>query len=197
MLVEGHSRTIDPILRDDICRVARQALVNAFRHSRAHKIEAEITFSEVNFVLRVRDDGRGIEPGFATAGTAALDSGDSMGCESAQVHWREDKCLERKRSRHRDRVEHPRLECLRTRLGNPECEPPFDTTLKELASLALPRSHRGGSSCDSPRPRLSPLTRGYTIDELLPDFRDVGAPCVGNRKPLTLAIGSTPHPGLC
>ena len=60
--IEGRPRELHPILRDDIYRIAREALRNAFHHAQASKIEAEITYDERRLRLRVRDDGRGIDP---------------------------------------------------------------------------------------------------------------------------------------
>jgi signal transduction histidine kinase len=62
VLVEGTPRGLDPVFRDETDRIAREALRNAFRHSQAHKIEAEMTYGESQFVLRIRDDGNGIDP---------------------------------------------------------------------------------------------------------------------------------------
>jgi signal transduction histidine kinase/ligand-binding sensor domain-containing protein len=61
VLVEGNQREFDPVLRDEIYRIAREALRNAFRHAKAQKIEAEITYGASEFLLRVRDDGTGID----------------------------------------------------------------------------------------------------------------------------------------
>jgi signal transduction histidine kinase len=52
---------LHPILRDDIYRIAREALQNAFRHAHANKIEAEIAYGVRVLRLRIRDDGRGID----------------------------------------------------------------------------------------------------------------------------------------
>jgi signal transduction histidine kinase len=60
--VEGTPRELHPILRDDIYRIAREALRNAFRHAGANQIEADITYGESLLRLRIRDDGRGIDP---------------------------------------------------------------------------------------------------------------------------------------
>lgn len=60
--VEGKARELHPILRDDLYRIAREALRNAFQHSRASKIEAEITYSERLLRMRIRDNGAGIDP---------------------------------------------------------------------------------------------------------------------------------------
>ena len=60
--IEGTPRNLHPILRDDIYRIAREALRNAFQHARASKIEAEITYGQRLLRLRIRDDGKGIDP---------------------------------------------------------------------------------------------------------------------------------------
>jgi signal transduction histidine kinase len=59
--IEGTPRDLHPILRDDIYRIAREALRNAFRHAHADKIEAEITYGVRVLRLRIRDDGKGID----------------------------------------------------------------------------------------------------------------------------------------
>jgi signal transduction histidine kinase/ligand-binding sensor domain-containing protein len=60
--VEGEPCELHPILRDDIYRTAAEALRNAFRHARARQIEVEIRYDNKQFRLRVRDDGKGIDP---------------------------------------------------------------------------------------------------------------------------------------
>lgn len=62
VLVEGKQRELDPMSRDEIYQIGREALRNAFQHSQAHKIEAEVTYGDSEFSLRVRDDGKGIDP---------------------------------------------------------------------------------------------------------------------------------------
>jgi len=66
--IEGTPRDLHPILRDDVYRIAREALRNAFRHARASKIEAEITYSARLLRLRIRDDGKGIDSKLLDAG---------------------------------------------------------------------------------------------------------------------------------
>jgi signal transduction histidine kinase len=66
--VEGSPREIHPILRDDIYRIAREAMGNAFRHAQASKIEAEITYGARFLRLRIRDDGKGINRKLLDAG---------------------------------------------------------------------------------------------------------------------------------
>jgi signal transduction histidine kinase len=60
--VEGASRDLHPILRDEIYKIAAEALRNAFQHAEARHVEVEIRYDDEQFRLRVRDDGKGIEP---------------------------------------------------------------------------------------------------------------------------------------
>lgn len=62
VLVEGTAQTVRPILQDEIYRIARESLRNAFRHAQARRIETEITYGEPLLRLRFRDDGKGIDP---------------------------------------------------------------------------------------------------------------------------------------
>src|SRR5262249_50106943 len=71
VLVEGKQRDLDPVLRDEVYRIAREALRNAFRHAKAQRIEAEITYADSEFLLHVRDDGMGIDPEIANQGARA------------------------------------------------------------------------------------------------------------------------------
>jgi signal transduction histidine kinase len=60
VVAEGTSRNLHPILRDEIYRLATEALRNAFRHAAAKNVEVEIRYDSKYFRLRVRDDGKGI-----------------------------------------------------------------------------------------------------------------------------------------
>jgi len=68
LMVEGPVRDLHPIMRDEVYRIAREALRNAFTHSQASRIEAEITYGERLLRMRIRDDGRGIPPDILDAG---------------------------------------------------------------------------------------------------------------------------------
>jgi signal transduction histidine kinase/ligand-binding sensor domain-containing protein len=61
VLVEGKLRNVDPGIREEICKVAREAFRNAFMHGGAHHIESEIAFSNQFLRVRFRDDGVGID----------------------------------------------------------------------------------------------------------------------------------------
>jgi PAS domain S-box-containing protein len=60
--VEGDRRTLVPVLQDEIYRIGRELLRNAFRHSGARHVDCEILYDEKLLRLRIRDDGRGIDP---------------------------------------------------------------------------------------------------------------------------------------
>lgn len=68
VIVEGMARPLRPVIRDEIYLVGREALVNAFRHSRASQIEAELDYAAHSFRVVVRDNGCGIEPQVLAAG---------------------------------------------------------------------------------------------------------------------------------
>jgi signal transduction histidine kinase len=61
VVVEGPRRPLAPPMRDEIYRIGREVLRNAFRHAHAHRIEAEIRYNPGMFRLRIRDDGKGID----------------------------------------------------------------------------------------------------------------------------------------
>jgi signal transduction histidine kinase len=60
--VEGAPRNLRPILRDEVYRIAGEAVRNAFKHAQAQRVEVEIRYDERELRLRVRDDGKGIDP---------------------------------------------------------------------------------------------------------------------------------------
>jgi signal transduction histidine kinase len=68
LMVEGSARDLHPIVRDELYRITREALRNAFTHAAAHHIETEITYGERAFCLRIRDDGQGIPTEVLEAG---------------------------------------------------------------------------------------------------------------------------------
>jgi signal transduction histidine kinase len=62
LIEEGERRSLSAAAKDEICRVALEILRNAFRHSNATRIEAEIRHDNQMLRLRIRDNGRGIDP---------------------------------------------------------------------------------------------------------------------------------------
>jgi signal transduction histidine kinase/ligand-binding sensor domain-containing protein len=60
LIVEDRKRPLKPLVRDEIYRIGREALTNAFRHAEAGRVEIELQYND-DFRLLVRDDGRGID----------------------------------------------------------------------------------------------------------------------------------------
>jgi len=61
VIVEGSARALHPIVRDEVYRIGREAVVNAFRHSRAKNITVEVSYLENQLRLLINDDGCGID----------------------------------------------------------------------------------------------------------------------------------------
>ena len=68
VIVVGEQRPLHPLLRDDVYRIGREALINAFRHARASNIEIELKYLPRHFRVLVRDDGCGIDPEILKSG---------------------------------------------------------------------------------------------------------------------------------
>jgi signal transduction histidine kinase len=69
VIIEGKARALNPIIRDEVYRIGREALVNAFRHSGARSVEIELDYAPSDLRMLVRDDGRGIDPQVVRSGT--------------------------------------------------------------------------------------------------------------------------------
>jgi signal transduction histidine kinase len=66
--VQGASRELHPIVREEGFLIGREALSNAFRHARAGRVEAEVSYGNTAFHVRIRDDGDGISAAVLDAG---------------------------------------------------------------------------------------------------------------------------------
>jgi len=73
VIVAGRQLPLRPAVRQEIYRIGREALVNAFCHSGAKRVELELEYADSNLTMRVRDNGCGIDP-------QVLDSG-------REGHW--------------------------------------------------------------------------------------------------------------
>ena len=69
--VEGERQNLSSAIRVEVYRIAREVLRNAFRYAEAHQIEAEIRYDAQEFRLRIRDDGKGIDPKILEEGRRA------------------------------------------------------------------------------------------------------------------------------
>ncbi|MBV7537659.1 histidine kinase [Duganella sp. sic0402] len=61
LIVTGQQTPLTEEGRDHLYHIGREALLNAFRHGGASRIELELGYATSSFTLRVRDDGRGID----------------------------------------------------------------------------------------------------------------------------------------
>ncbi len=61
VIEQGLRRSINPVVWDEVYLLGREALINAFRHSRASKIEVEVDYAGRNLRILVRDNGCGID----------------------------------------------------------------------------------------------------------------------------------------
>ena len=60
VVTEGQPRTVNSWVAEEVCRIAREALLNSLSHARAQRIESEVAYSDRFLRLRFRDDGIGI-----------------------------------------------------------------------------------------------------------------------------------------
>jgi PAS domain S-box-containing protein len=66
--VEGREQPLRPAVRQEIYRIGKEALVNAFCHSGAKRVDCELEYTDSDLHLRVRDNGCGIDPQVLDAG---------------------------------------------------------------------------------------------------------------------------------
>lgn len=68
LVVEGTARALHPVVQDEASRIGDEALINAFRHAKAERIEMVISYTATVFSLGIRDDGSGIAKEFIELG---------------------------------------------------------------------------------------------------------------------------------
>jgi signal transduction histidine kinase/ligand-binding sensor domain-containing protein len=66
--VKGQPRPLEAIVQEEILLIGREALTNAFSHSGAQNIVAELSYQTGALHVCVSDDGRGIDEGVLQAG---------------------------------------------------------------------------------------------------------------------------------
>ncbi len=66
--VKGQPRPLDAIVQEEILLIGREALTNAFSHSGAQNIVADLSYQTAALHVCVSDDGRGIDEGVLQAG---------------------------------------------------------------------------------------------------------------------------------
>jgi signal transduction histidine kinase/ligand-binding sensor domain-containing protein len=66
--VVGDSREMHPIFRDEVYRIAYEAIRNAYKHSNGTRLEIELRYGQ-ELSVTVRDNGVGIDPGVGDGST--------------------------------------------------------------------------------------------------------------------------------
>jgi signal transduction histidine kinase/ligand-binding sensor domain-containing protein len=83
--VEGKSRDLPPLVRDEVYKIACESLRNAFQHADARRIEVQIRYDSRQFRLQLVDNGKGIHPAVLSAGGRAGHHGLPGLHERAQI----------------------------------------------------------------------------------------------------------------
>jgi signal transduction histidine kinase len=68
VITHSVTRPLRPVIRDEVYRIGREALVNAFLHAKANTVEVEVEYASRYLRIIVRDDGCGIDPQVLDAG---------------------------------------------------------------------------------------------------------------------------------
>lgn len=68
VIAEGLPRPPHAIVRDEVYRIGREAVVNAFRHSQAKEIEVGVAYLGSHLRVAVHDNGCGIDPAILQSG---------------------------------------------------------------------------------------------------------------------------------
>jgi signal transduction histidine kinase len=107
VMVEGTPRSMHPAVRDEVYCIAREAVTNAFRHSRATRIEVQLEYGFRELRVLVRDNGCGID-----SQRAALRKGGSLGgfreCANGRREWGEAESQQQRHWRDRSGPARPR-----------------------------------------------------------------------------------------
>jgi signal transduction histidine kinase/ligand-binding sensor domain-containing protein len=64
---EGVTREMHPIVRDEVYRIAYEAMRNSCSHSKGEMLDVELSYAR-NLVVRIRDNGIGIDPNLVAKG---------------------------------------------------------------------------------------------------------------------------------
>lgn len=70
LTVEGARQPLSALLQDEVYRISREILRNAYHHAHASRIETEIAYDRQFFRIRIRDNGRGIDRKVLSAGAS-------------------------------------------------------------------------------------------------------------------------------
>lgn len=83
--VEGKVKAMHPIVHNEVYRIGYEAIRNACIHSMGSHVEVELTYAH-DLILRVRDNGKGIDPDVALKGKRVIWA--CRGCGIGRGEWR-------------------------------------------------------------------------------------------------------------
>ena len=115
VIVEGKPRQLDPAVRDDVYRIGREGLVNAFRHSGATAVEIEIEYARASCGCSC-----GRRPGHRSADRAHGNHrplGHRRHEGARRTHRREPHDPQPRGCGHRDRIARPGTRRLHSRMN--------------------------------------------------------------------------------
>ena len=69
--LQGEPKPLHPIVREEVFRIAAEALTNAFNHAEADRVEMEVRYGRAALGVLVRDDGVGIQKSALAHGEGA------------------------------------------------------------------------------------------------------------------------------
>ena len=81
----GDPRDVHPIVRDEIYRIGYEAIRNAAAHSRGSRLEIDIHYAN-DLLLRIKDNGIGIDPDFADKGREGHFGLQGMRERASRIH---------------------------------------------------------------------------------------------------------------
>ncbi len=68
VVVNGDPRELQPMVRDEVYRIGREAITNSFNHAKAGRCETEINYDRTQLRIGFRDDGCGVDATVLQAG---------------------------------------------------------------------------------------------------------------------------------
>jgi signal transduction histidine kinase len=71
VVVNGLAKPLHPEVAEELYRLGKEALYNAFSHSKSRTIEMELNYERSQLRVCIRDNGAGIAPEVLRAGNAA------------------------------------------------------------------------------------------------------------------------------
>jgi len=81
LVSEGEPRKLHPLVRDEVYRICREALANAFRHANAKNVEVHVCFTPQTLDVKIVDDGCGMSDETRLRGRSG-----HFGLRSMQTH---------------------------------------------------------------------------------------------------------------